>query len=78
MDFFKVSKKKNLKNHILIVILVGGYCYATLYQKAHGLLLNQEISLDDCVGSQCETHCSQFVKASKKLIKKFDQLLSAA
>lgn len=35
---------------------------------------NEMVKLEN----KSKTHCSQFVKTSKKLVKKFDQLLSAA
>lgn len=53
-------------------------CVQTRHSKAHGVPLKQEVSWDGYVGSQCETHFSQFVKTSEKLVEKLDQLLSAA
>lgn len=53
-------------------------CVQTRHSKTHGVPPNQEVTLDGYVGSRCETHCSQFVKTSEKLVEEFDQLLSAA
>lgn len=45
------------------------YVYLTGTNKCHEIVV---------VRKRSETHCSQFVKASKELVEQFDQLLSAA